>query len=843
MHAFGRAVAAYTQGDFAAAVGYLRLLDRGVPVPEHLAAAHAALHATLAARARNWDRCCDWYLGSLAPRDVHTAVSAGESCATDGCGSSAEALCGQCGRGACPAHGVRDSHRVHRCVPCLNGALTNLAHAAVLAGRTEEAVRVLRSWSRDGDPSAASDLLRSLAPEDDADGPDDTRATEDAEGTAGTRAGTRAGTGADTKDVRRTVPQFLSRQHALAFALRQALGRGGLAEWERIGRLTARDGTGRVSELYRQAAARAARRLTARGEHLLAWGAWLRLWQSRPFDLDVAHGLGVAALRLLACGESLTTGVRAATTRQATACWSAVLHSPGHRKSLQEAGREEFDDGVWATAVESLRTHVTQLLQDEDRTAGHSPALSLELKWRVECEAASRWAGLRPASAPATPAPEFFCGPLYLDEVASISADWARRMREVRENIPLDGPFAALETPPETPSLAELFAPEAALATLLREGRWQEVINTVEESRPDWRTRTHAGPDAGAATGQVTGRATGRATGPGEGRPAALEILSTALVRRAQEYAKGKRWTEALRDFEQAQEAGQDVSPYADVICRAAVGAGATVRGQVKVANTQAGLLERALQLAPGHPDLIRNLTAVSLRLADQAEKAGRREEAERRYRRACELSPKDRQAADGLARVQRRSGRLLADILYADSLRNAREGSRAKALSLMRDAAACMKGLPDERFSGGYAATDVARGLWRALAPYDASDEAGVRAYVEALWLSISYQPIEEISRAPGSSGLAEALAVLAGHLLRRDAYEDVIALAERCTGAEGSLERFRTVLADAHDRRAEQRRRAGDRAGAHQDSRTARRLRISVQEKLFDLDFPEGS
>ncbi|MEU8892310.1 hypothetical protein [Streptomyces sp. NPDC048442] len=801
MRTFERAVAAYAQGDFAAAVGYLRLLDQGVPLPEHLAAAHAGLHATLAARARNWDRCCDWYIGSLAPRDQQVAVPGAVLCGTDGCGSPDGSHCGQCGRGACPAHGVRNSQRVHRCVPCLNGALTNLAHAAVLAGRTEEAVRVLRSWSRRGDPSAASDLLRSLAPEDDADDPGGVEGVQGVQGIEG------------TGNVQRTAPQFLSRQHALAFALRQALGRGGLSEWERIGRLTARDGTGPVSELYRQAAARAARRLTADGEHLLARDAWLRLWRSRPFDLDVAHGLGVAALRVLASGESLTAGVRAATIRQATACWSAVLHSPAHRKALREAlreaGREEFDDGVWTTAVESLRTHITQLLQDEDRAAGHSPARSLELKWRVECEAASRWTGLPPAVAPATPAPEFFCGPLYLDEVASISADWARRMREVRENIPLAGPFAALETP----SLAELFAPEAALATLLREGRWQEVISAVEEA--------------------------------GEGRPAAQKILSAALVRRAQEYAKGKRWTEALRDFEQAQETGQDVAPYADLICRAAVGAGATVRGQVKVANTQAGLLERALQLAPGHVELIRNLTAVSLRLADQAEKSGRREEAERRYRRAAELSPKDRQAADGLARNQRRSGRLLADILYADSLRKAREGSRAKALALMREAATCMKGVADERFSGEYAATDVARGLWRALVPYDASDEDSVRAYAETLWLSISYQPIEETSGAgaTGTPGLSDALALLAGHLLRRDAYEEVVALGERCTGAEGSLKSFHAVLADAHDRRAEHRRKAGDRTGAYKDAQTARRLRISVQEKLFDLDSPEGS
>ncbi|MFD3518361.1 hypothetical protein [Streptomyces sp. NPDC058657] len=923
---FTRAVSAYAQGEFAATVGYLRLLDRdGARLPGHLAAAHAALHGTLAARARNWDRCCDWYLRSLEPRDSHFPLADGELCGIRACGWFASARCGQCGLGSCAAHGVRAEYGEHRCAACLNGVLTNLSHAAVLAGRTEEAVGVLRSWARPGDRSVAKDLLRSLAPEVETEAEEEVGAGEETGAREETGAGeeTEAGEEAEASEGRAArasgaAPQFLSRQHALAFALRQALGRGGLPEWERIGRLTAGSGTERVTELYRQAAAGAARLLTGEGRHVQAWDAWRRLWQTRPFDLEVAHGLGIAAVRLLTSGEPLTEGLRRETTRQTMACWSAVLHSPAHRHALQRACGEVFDDAVWGASFESLRTRLTQLFQDQDRAAGHTPVRSLALRWKVECEAASRWAGLPAALAPAPPAPAFFCGPLYLDAVAALGAHWVRRVREVRASIPLEGPFAAWEgataarggptaarvgsSAAQTgaaargaPSLAELFGGEAALVMLLGEGRWQEVISAVEETRPLWRARA----------------------GHGDNRPPAVKILATAFARRAEEYARGNRWTEALRDFEQAKEAGQDVTPYADLICRAAVGAGATVKGQVKAGYTQIGLLERGLQLAPDNPELLRNLTAVSLMLAERAEKSGRRDEAEQRYRRACELSPGDRQAAEGLARVrqasaarggsasegpagarpasggparprpapgaaapapqtpggqtpggqgragqdpgeQNRAGqgpggqgrsrqkptqaqRLIAGILYSDALRTAREGPRDQALSLMREAATYVEGLADERFAGESPESDIARGLVRdARSRYDRFDEESTRAYAETLWLSRSYRQLAENSELP------EVLAHLAGHLLKRGAYRDVIVLGARCTGTEGNLASFHLLLADAFNLRSLARLKSGDTAGAHKDLMAARKLRNRVppvQGKLFEDESPEGS
>ncbi|CAM5453006.1 hypothetical protein GCM10010329_33930 [Streptomyces spiroverticillatus] len=824
---FGMAVQAYAREDFAAAVGYLRLLDRGGPVPAHLAAAHAALHGTLAARVRSWERCADWYRRSLAPHGPRSPHPVTGLCSVADCQADAASRCGQCDQGCCTAHGVRSDDGAHRCLPCLNVALTHLAQAAVLTGRTDEAVQVLRSWSHDDDPSAARDLLRSLAPGD----PSETAEIVGAFPAYGTRA-------APLPPSHR-----VSRQHVCTLALHHALKRGGFTEWERVGRPTARDIDGHASELYGQNAARTARHLAASADHRSAWRLWLRIWQARPFHLESAHGLGVATLRLLTSDALLTEDAHAEATRHSMACWAAVLHSPRYRSAVQEACGEEFTDDVWASAVDSLRTQLTQLYQGWDRERGNSPATSLELRWRMECEAARCWAGLPPAGPPAPAAPDFFCGPLYLDEVGAISTSWEQRMGSVRESISLAGPSAG----PGAPELAEFFGPEAVLATLLREGRFQEVIGAVGES--------------------------------GDTGDAAKKILATAFVRRAQEYAKGKRWSEALLDFEQARQAGQDTSRYAADVCRAAVGAGATVRGQIKGEYAQAGFLERGLQLAPGHTELVRNLTAVSLRLAEQAEKKGRREEAERRFRRALELSPGDRQAKDGLARVRgpaapssqapsipplppkpdpsllrgvppgvRPAAWLLANIAYQSSLHNARTGDRAKALTEMRVAAAHLDGVPDRRFSGESAEVDVARGLWDQRGRYSALDEASLGTYVDTLLLSLSYHPLEENSELP------DVLVLLAGKLLQRRALDEIIALGERCTGVRGDLAEFHDFLAVAHNLRGARHHRAGDQRAAAKDFQTARRLKKAIQkerespvkpaqEEIPEVDPPEGT
>ncbi|MFJ2738730.1 hypothetical protein ACIO3O_03580 [Streptomyces sp. NPDC087440] len=838
---FGKAVAAYAREDFAASVGYLRLLDRDGPVPARLAAAHAALHGALAARVRNWGRCCDWYLRSLAAHDVPFAARVSGACSVAECGGAAASRCGQCGGDHCSAHGVRHGDGVRRCVPCLNTALTNIAQAALLTGRTEEAVRVLRSWSREDDPSAARELLKSLAPAD----PSETDALVDAYRAYGTRI------------VVDLPSHRVSRRHVSTLALHHALGRGGHAEWHRVNRPTARDMDGHADELYVQSAAHTARGLTASGDHAQAWGRWAAIWRSRPLDLRATHALGVAALRLATSAVPLAERDRVAVTRQIIVCWAVVLHSPAFRSAVRDACGEEFEDEVWASAVDSLRTQITQLLQDGDRTRGNTRARSLELKWRMECEAASRWAALPPTDAPAPPGPGLFCGPLYLVEVASITASWRRRMREVRERIPP----AAASGAPGASALAELFGPEPVLATLLREGRWQDVITAVEESYPDWRGRA-ARSGSGLAGGASLDR-TGSDDGD-SGGPAAVAMLGTAFLRRAEEYVRGKRWPEALRNFELARDAGQDMARYAGQVCRAAVGAGATVRGRFTGDHAQAGFLERGLQLAPGQVELARNLTAVSLRLAEQAEKRGNREEAERRYRRAQELSPDDRQAADGLARVVRpvvrpsaapasvpplppppppspasastpgdggRKGDVppadrpdtwqLAVAMHAKSLTLARKGDRDKALTLMRRAATLLAGYPDRRFSGESAEVDVARGLWRRGHAHSTRDEAGTRARIDLLRLSLSYH------RLPENTELPELLYLLAASLLGARAYDKIIELSERCTGEEGDLTDFHEVLALAYDLRGARHHRAGDQRASTQDFHAAWRLR----------------
>ncbi|GAA3491683.1 hypothetical protein [Streptomyces cremeus] len=857
--AFGKAVAAYAREDFAAAVGHLRLLDRDGPVPAHRAAAHAALHGALAARVRDWGRCYDWYLASLAPHDARLTLQVSGPCSVADCGSVAASRCGQCGGGCCFAHGVRHGDGAHRCLPCLNLALTNLAQAAVLTARTAEAVRVLRSWARPGDPSAASELLRGLAPAD--------RAETDSLVSAFFPYGTRA---APPPPAHRT-----SRQHVCTLALHRALTRGGYPEWERVGRPTARDIQGHASALYGQSSAGTARRLTAAGNHLGAWRHWLAIWRTRPFDLASAHGLGVAALRLLASGAPLDRDDRLAATRQSVTCWAAALHSPACRAAMREVCGEDFEDGVWATAVDDLRSRITQLCRDQDRAGGTAPHRSLELRWRLECEAASRWAALPARDAPAPAAPGFFCGPLYLDEVGTLGANWSRRVRELRDAMPRTRPAGQGGLVP-----AELFGPDAVLATLLREGRWQEVIDAVEETRPDWRVRAAA---ARSGTPAGSGRSRPDRT-EADDEAAALRFLGTAHARRAGEHARGRRWSQALGDFEEALRAGQDVTRYADEICRAAVGAGTTVRGQVKEGHAQAGFLERGLRLVPGDRELMRNLTAVSLRLAEQAERRGHREEAERRYRRARELSPEDPQARAGLARTARAPGAppappapapppppsrpatgtatgttpvgagagarnvpsgvgsvkwLIAEALHQEALGLARAGRRDKALAVMREAASRLTGHPDARFSGESPEVDVARGLWRERRPYRAYDEPSLRAHAETLWLSLSYHPLEE------NTGLPDVLAKWASALLARSAYDEIIALRERCTGAEGDLTEFHEVLVHAYRLRAMRRRRADDPAGAERDSEAARAVQGRDRPRKQDtseVDPPEG-
>ncbi|WP_406323133.1 hypothetical protein [Streptomyces sp. NBC_01637] len=808
---FRQAVAAYAQRNFSAAAGYLLLLDAAdEELPEHIIAAHASLRAALAARARNWNECCDWYGVSLAQQGSPPSGGA-RVCLNDGCEAEAHTPCGQCGRFFCPSHGARSSHGVLRCLACLDGALVNLAQAAVLSGRTGESVRILRPWARADNDSVASFLLECLQP----------------------------------GDVVGFAPELPAWKQSVAFALHQAAGTEALTEtgWEVLGKIGENHGSEALSDLHRQITARHARALTREGRRSDAWRIWRRLWQSDPLNLEVIHGLGLAALRVFADDEETEDCTRASAARHAIACWAAVLHSPAYRNALAQARGEAVEETTWTAVTESLCARIGQVLRDDDLAAGRPPVAALETAWNVERGAARRWAALENRQASETLSPGLFGGPVFLDEVASIDASRRRHVAEIHAGLSFGGTFSLFGDP----DLTALFSPEAPHTQLLWENRLDEVIDAVETAMPDWR---------------ATGRAADEA-------PALLRIMSTALVRRAQAHGRAKRWREALRDFEEVALTGTSTVSYADDIGSAGIGAGLASRGAHGGTSAQAGLLERALQLAPGHQGVRENLASVCVRLAERAEAEQRPQEAERRYARACELAPEDRRVADALHRLrhpgaEEELGRLsdgderiprralrellirypsyrparqrLADDLHAGALRSARKGKRARALALMEEAAKWADGEPDERFTGEGPEIDVAYGLWLELGEYDTADEQSLRVRVDALRLSISYRPLAETDEFP------EVLTALASRLHARGAYNDVIALKERQTEVDDEMEDFYVILASAYEHRAALRGEVGDTKGARRDARAAAQLRAPVQGSLFSAESQDG-
>ncbi|MDH6223282.1 hypothetical protein [Streptomyces sp. MJP52] len=785
------AVVAYTRGRFAIAIHHLRRLEQAAVAGQTVVdARHAALRGALAARARNWVECYDWYERSLA-FTLPAGVARQESlfCLHEGCLRSGRRLCGQCDRWFCRTHSAEVHLDLARCDSCLDTALHNLTQASILADRTETAVEVLAPWARTAGWGTAKALLACLAPEEAAE----------------------SGEPADVLDS-------LAPDRRAALLLYRASRTFDPADLEGV--CAVEPGGPDVPPLVAKEwlRARNACRLSREGLGVEAWAVRYEDWLTRPADVDAVHALALAALRVFSGDAGADDRTRRAAARQAIACWATVLHSAAYWRELERCFGRSLAADERTAASDALAERIRQALRDDDRAADREPADSLELAWDLELAVARGLPDVLDDRLMCLDGGyRFSFGPGFLDLLASAGSRWDALAEEVRDQVSAASGWGDSDAE----RLDGLLSSEGRHLMLLESGKFDDVIASLEADGG-----MGAAPEAtGDASWHVLVR---------------KRVLGTALLGRARAHVAAKRWSAAVRDFEDAAAAGVGVTADAEKIGRAGVHAGfALFRNRSDTDwNAYVGLLERALVMAPDHEELRRNLSAGCVRLGEQALRQERRDEARVRFARAHELDPANKAAVTALNKAEidhaerlveggsasggaeavvllrrvlgrgdaedtdlSRARRVLVPVLYQQSLDAALDGDDVEATGLMREVRALTR-VPDEELQGfggeDSPEYDIAEGLLaRVSPPWDMGEEE-LRSALAVLAVTRAY------AVPPGLSDReTEVLSELAELLCNRERYDEVVGLARRCPSDAGDRRRLDMALAKALTRR----------------------------------------
>lgn len=799
---FERAVAAYAHGNFALAISHLRLLERDADAGFALIdARHAALRAALAARAGNWAECCHWYIRSLAASGAVGARSfeSAEPCQNDDCTSPVGNRCGQCARWFCPAHGAESKDKVARCSPCLDVAVHNLVHAAILADRVEAAAEVLTPWVGTTNCGTAQALLACLAPEH-----------------------------AVGFSERIDVLDTFAPDRRKAFVLYRASATLADVDLERVSVPVPGAAYSSFPALYEWLRPWKARGLSRAGRHTEAWQVRHENWLARPVDTAVVHALAVEALQVFAGGTHADDRRRLVAARQAMACWAMVLHSTSYWQELARRSEHTWTPDERKNTSDAVAERIRQALRDDDRAAERPGLDSLELAWDVELATAR---GLAEAVAtadfewPVQAGSDFSFGPGFLHLLRSAGAPWEALVEKIHGWVS----DAGRSGDATGERLRDLMSPEGRYMMLLETGRFDQAI---------------AGLEAGTAMER-------RARGNAEPPHGPQRILGAALVARARNHLKSKRWSDAVRDFEDAAAAGASLTLHEEEIARAGLQSGlALVRNRARPDwQAYVGLLQRALALAPEDEELKRNLAVGCVHLGRHAQVHGDWDKARARFSQAYKLDPSngtavaalneadtrwaedflEKQPVSGLTRAIaalrkvldrdatfRSARRSLATALYKRSLDVALTGARAEAIGLMREARGLLEPGSDGWAPGREPKVDIANGLCERVFPVDVSAEDDLRDALEVLAVARAYEVLP---------GVADEQAALLAHLVdlvcQDEDYDEGIRLVRRCPrDAEdrGGLDR---AIAEAYAGRARRRLDEGDIAAAHSDIR----------------------
>ncbi|WP_217130335.1 hypothetical protein [Streptomyces sp. AC558_RSS880] len=809
-----QAVIAYVQGRFAITVSHLRRLERAAVVGHAVVdARHAALRGALAARAQNWTECCDWYERALAfslPEDH--ACQQTLFCFAEDCTGSAGDLCGQCDRWFCPEHGAEREDGVARCGPCLDVALHNLVQAAILADRVGTAVETLASWARTANWDTAKALLACLAPEEAAN----------------------PGEQADVLD------SFAPDRRA-ALLLYRASRTLHPTDLERVCVPESGASDSPLPEAHEWLRPWAARRLSRAGRHLEAWRVRYEEWLARPVDTAAVHALALTALRVFAGDAEADDRVREEAARQAIACWAMVLHSVSYWRELgQHSGRPLTADERKA-ASDALTERIRQALRDDDRTAGRPTADSLELAWEVELAVARRLPQvMEGALTPPARGYDFSFGPGFLDLLSSVGGRWKELVADVHSAVS----DASGEGDEAGARIEGLLSPEGRYLTLLEFGRFDDVITGLE----------------------AEGAARHGAQENDESLQGPRRVLGAALFARARAHVEARRWSAAIRDFEDAAANGVSLTGHEEEIGRAGVHAGfALYKNRAKVDwQAYVGLLERALAMAPLHEQLKRDLAVGCVNLGEQASQRNEHDEALVRVARAYELDPSNELAAAALNAAETRKAehllkdrsasgrtsavtalravldrdadfrparRALAPVLYERSLVTAVRGDRAEALRLMQEARLLSDASDDEfrHFGEESPEYDIAQGLFERVPSPQEPDEEELREALAMLSVVRSYAVLPDLSDVQ-----VWLLADLAEILCEEGRYDEVIALARRCPSDVEDRSRLDAAVVEARTCRRPTK---GARTDARSDRRAGRGRNTARQLPLFGL------
>lgn len=804
--AFERAVAAYAHGNFALAVSHLRLLERDADTGHVVIdARHAALRGALAARAGNWTGCCDWYIRSLAPSGAVGTRSpeSTEPCHNDDCTSPADNRCGQCSRWFCAAHGAESMDEVSRCGPCLDVAVHNLVHAAILADRVKAAVEALAPWAGAANSATAQALLASLAPEH------------------------AVGFGEQTDGLSAFAPE-----RGKALALFRASVTLADADLERESVPVPDTASSSFPPLYEWLRPWRARGLSRAGRRAEAWQVRYEDWLARPVDTVVVHALAVEALRVFADGTETDSRRRLASAQQAMACWAMVLHSTSYWQELARRSGHPWTPDERKDASDQVAERIRQVLRDDDRAADRPVVDSLELAWDVELAAARCLAEVLATTDrgwPVQAGSDLAFGPGFLDLLRSAGAPWKALAEEVDGWVSDAGRSGGASGE----RLRDLISPEGRYTMLLETGRFDQAIAALE---------------AGTATERRPRENVGPPHGP-------QRILGAALVARARDHLKAKRWSEALRDFEDAAGVGASLTLHEEEIGLAGRQAGlALVQNRVRPDwQAYTGLLQRALDLAPEDEDLKRNLAVGCVRLGRHAQHQGDQDRARARFAQAYELDSSDvtvvaalnesdtrwaedllekqpvsvlTRAIPELRRILGRDASLqpvrkaLTTALYEHSLDVALTGARAEAMGLMREARGLLEPGSDDWAPGRGPKEAVANGLCERAFPVDVSDEDELRNALDVIAVARTYEVLP---------GIADEQAWLLSHLIgllcRNEDYDEAIRLVRRCPRDAEDRSGLDRALAEAYAGRARRRLSEGDTAAAHSDVRAVRK------------------
>ncbi|WP_326812008.1 hypothetical protein OIE62_10455 [Streptomyces scopuliridis] len=800
--AFERAVVAYTHGNFALAVSHLRLLERDADAGHAVIdARHAALRGALAARAGNWTECCDWYIRTLVPSEAAGARSPEptEPCHNDDCTSPVGNRCGQCSRWFCAAHGAESADEVSRCGPCLDVVVHNLVQAAILADRVEAAAEALTPWAGATNSATAQALLACIAPE---------------------RA---VGLGEQIAVLDAFVPD---RRKALV--LYRASTTLADMDLERVSVPIPGAPYSPFPELHEWLRPWKARGLSRAGRHTEAWQVRYEDWRARPVDTAAAHALAVEALRVFADGTETDDRTRLDAARQGMACWAMVLHSTTYWQELARRSENPWTSDERQTASDAVVERIRQALRDDDRAAERTVVDSLELAWDVELAAASGLAGAAATADSEWPfqaSGDFSFGPGFLDLLRSAEAPWEALVEEIHGWVS-DAGRSGGETGER---LRDLMSPEGRYTMLLETGRFDQAIAALE-------------------AGTTVER---RARGDAEPPQGPQRVLGAALVARAHDRVKSKRWSDAVRDFEDAAAAGASLTLHEEEIGRAGLQAGhALVRNRVRPDwQAYVGLLRRALALAPEDEELKRNLAVGCVHLGKHAQQQGDRDKARARFSQAYELDSSNETAVAALNEADTRwaedllekqpsselmraivalrrvldrdaafrpARKALATVLYERSLDVALSGARTEATGLMREARGLLEPGSDDWVPGWGPKEDIANGLCERAFPVDVFDEDDLRDTIDVIAVARTYEVL------PGlADEQAALLAHLVGLLCQNGDYDEAIQLVRRCPRDAEDRSGLDRAIAEAYAGRARRRLDEGDITAAHSDVR----------------------